>query len=158
MDQNAVHDALDKFAKNVVKQAKLNNKARAKYNLEVFPNSFALEFTMKPYEIFQDKGVSGIIRKFDTKFSYKNKRPPSKVFDKWSKNATRSASGQYANRKGVNYAAATTVFKYGIFPRLFFTAPFERLFAQLPKDVVEGYGLEIDRAFDLWLDKPNLEL
>ena len=158
MEQNEVHKVLDKFANMVVNQAKLNNKKRAKYNLDIFPNSFGLEFMMEPYEIFQDKGVSGIYRKFDTKFSYTDKRPPSSAFDKWSKNATRASSGQFTKRKGVNYAAATTVFKYGIFPRLFFTAPFERLFAQLPKDVVEGYGLEIDRAFDLWLDKPNLEL
>jgi hypothetical protein len=47
------------------------------------PNSIGIYFEMLPYGNFQDKGVSGTQRKFETPYSYKSKMPPPSAFDKW---------------------------------------------------------------------------
>lgn len=70
MQQEKVKIALEKFSKNVIKQARQNltkkshNDTKAgydslKYDLNVSKNSFGLEFFMLDYMEFQDKGVKG---------------------------------------------------------------------------------------------------
>lgn len=70
MDLQQTHDALNKFAKEVIKQSRANltrgnkNYKRTLYDsldfeLDVFKNSFGLSFMMEEYGHFQDKGVRG---------------------------------------------------------------------------------------------------
>lgn len=170
---NEVEKTMSDFAKKVIKDARKNLKTKKqsgklanslRHELTVFPSGvFTLEFFMNEYGLFQDKGVSGVEKKYATPYSYKRKggagslkgMPPPRVFDKWSKNATRSATGRFTKRKGVNFAAARTVFLRGIRPSLFFTKPFDKYFSDLPDQVVEAYGLELDKTFKAWLTRPN---
>jgi hypothetical protein len=106
---------------------------------------------MEEYGFYQDKGVSGKKRKFNTPFSYKSKMPPPSAFDKWTIRrgiAPRNVKGQFQSRKGLNFAIARSIFEKGIKPSLFFTKPFEAGFKKLPDNLVESYGLDVVDLFD----------
>ena len=89
-----VQKELNAFGKYVVSQSRANltrQKKNAskdlwnsiKYEVEVGKNSFALSFLMEEYGEYQDKGVSGVKKKYNTPFSYKDKMPPRQKLDKW---------------------------------------------------------------------------
>jgi hypothetical protein len=154
----SVKKALDTFSKRVKQQARANltrNKMNAskglyestKYDLTVSPNSFILSFDLKNYWQFQDSGVSGTERKFNTPFSYKTKKPPAQIFEKWAKLKgikPRNKQGKFTTYKSFGFAVATAIFKRGIKPTKFFTKPFENEFKKLPEEVVEAFALELD--------------
>lgn len=163
----AVSKTLESFARTVVTKAKANLNASFSlrksifYNLEIHPNSFTLEFLMPAYGVFHDKGVSGTQTKYRTDFRYTNKMPPPSAFDKWSVKrglAPRDEGGRFTARRSLNFALAMHVYRHGLRPTHFFTRPFRSEFEKLPDDVVEAYGLEIDRALEAWLEEPNLTL
>jgi hypothetical protein len=118
-----------------------------KYDLTVSPNSFILSFDLENYWQFQDSGVSGTERKFNTPFSYKTKKPPAQIFEKWAKLKgikPRNKQGKFTTYKSFGFAVATAIFKRGIKPSKFFTKPFENEFKKLPEEVVEAFALELD--------------
>jgi hypothetical protein len=155
-------ETLDRFIKHVVSQAKKNltttgkNASKKLYNsikgeAKAFPNSIGIYFDMEEYGFFQDQGVSGVKKKYDTPFSYKSKMPPPKAFDKWTIRrgiAPRGAGGKFQSRKGLNFAIARSIFEKGIKPSLFFTKPFEAAFKNLPDDLIESYGFEVEDLFN----------
>lgn len=155
-------EVLNRFIKHVVSQAKKNltttnkNASKKLYNsisgeAKAFPNSIGIYFDMEEYWFYQDKGVSGVKRKFNTPFSYKSKMPPPKAFDKWTIRrgiAPRGAGGKFQSRKGLNFAIARSIFEKGIKPSLFFTKPFESAFKNLPDDLITSYGLEVEDLFN----------
>jgi len=159
---NNGEETLQKFIKYVVSQAKRNlttsgkNASKKLYNSisgesKVMPNSIGIYFDMEEYGFYQDKGVSGKKRKFNTPFSYKSKMPPPSAFDKWTIRrgiAPRNVKGQFQSRKGLNFAIARSIFEKGIKPSLFFTKPFEAGFKKLPDNLVESYGLDVVDLFD----------
>ena len=165
---NDVEKTMNEFAKRVVHNAKLNlfpgalkNSIRA--DLDVFPNSFSLEFFMNDYGLYQDKGVSGTHVKYNTKFAYKRLQPPTAPLSNWAKKKQirlRDADGRFkrGNYNTIGFLIARSIKRKGIRPSLFFTRPFEAAFKDLPDDVVKAYGLELDKTFKTWLEKPNLEL
>ena len=90
---------LSKGNKNVSKE--LYNSLKG--NVKEMPNSILLEFEMEDYGIFQDKGVSGKEKKYNTPYSYKSKMPPIKPLAQWAKSRNirlRDEQGKY--KKG-NY-------------------------------------------------------
>lgn len=153
---------LNRFIKHVVSQAKRNlstkghNASKKLYNsikgeAKSFPNSIGIYFEMEDYGFYQDQGVSGKKKKYDTPFSYKSKMPPPSAFDKWTIRkgiAPRKSGGQFQSRKGLNFAIARSIFEKGIKPTLFFTKPFEAAFKNLPDDLLEVFGLEAEQMFD----------
>ena len=155
-------ETLDRFIKHVVSQAKKNltttgkNASKKLYNsikgeAKAFPNSIGIYFDMEEYGFYQDKGVSGVKKKYDTPFSYKSKMPPPKAFDKWTIRrgiAPRGKGGKFQSRKGLNFAIARSIFEKGIKPSLFFTKPFEAAFKNLPDDLIESYGFEVEDLFN----------
>ena len=155
-------EVLNRFIKHVVSQAKRNlttsgkNASKKLYNsikgeAKAFPNSIGVYFDMEDYGFFQDKGVSGVKKKYNTPFSYKTKMPPPKAFDKWTIRrgiAPRNTKGQFQTRKGLNFAIARSIFEKGIKPSLFFTKPFEAAFKNLPDELIDNYGLEVEKLFD----------
>ncbi len=170
---NEVEKTMNDFAHRVVHDAKLNlfpgalkNSIRA--DLDVFPNSFSLEFFMNAYGLFQDKGVDGTQVRHGGKWRYKSVRWPSKKFAKsmedWARKhnvrVLRDKDGKFkkGSFKQMGYMMAWAKQRKGTKPSLFFTRPFEAAFADLPDDVVKAYGLELDKTFKQWLEKPNLEL
>jgi len=168
--QLEVKKALDKFGKSVVKQSrtqltkKKKNASKALYNsidydLKVSKNSFELSFEMEDYGKFVDRGVEGVggtkadgskwkkKKVTNRDYKYKKKRPPASAFNNWIVRkgiAPRSSGGQFTSRKGLQFAIANSVFHTGLETTNFFTRPFEVAFKQLPDELVEAYGLEVD--------------
>jgi len=159
MQLKDTQDALNAFGKYVVQQSRSkltqSNKNVSKrlyeslgYDLKVMPNSFSMAFLMENYGEYQDKGVSGTEVKYNTPYKYTNKMPPPSAFSQWvvrkGLKGTRDASGRFVSRKGLQFAIAKSIFKKGIKPSLFFTKPFEEAFKNLPNDIVEAYGLDVE--------------
>jgi len=154
----SVEKALDTFGKRVQQQSRSNLTRLkknvsgdlykgSKYDLTVSANSLSLSFPMTPYWNFQDAGVSGTERKFNTPFSYKTKKPPAHIFESWAKRKgikPRGANGQFTTYKSFGFAVANSVFKKGLKPTKFFTTPFENEFNKLPNEIVKAYALELD--------------
>ena len=154
-----VQQELNRFAKYVIQQSRTNltkgkkNSSKAlynslDYNLNVSPNSFSMSFLMEDYGIFQDKGVSGIKKKYDTPFSYKDKMPPPSKMDKWivrkGLKGIRGKDGKFISRKYLQFMIARSIYNNGIKPSLFFTKPFEKAFKNLDKDIIKAYQLDVE--------------
>ena len=154
-----VQQELNRFAKYVIQQSRTNltkgkkNSSKAlynslDYNLNVSPNSFSMSFIMEDYGIFQDKGVSGIKKKYDTPFSYKDKMPPPSKMDKWivrkGLKGIRGKDGKFISRKSLQFMIARSIYNNGIKPSLFFTKPFEKAFKNLDKDIIKAYQLDVE--------------
>lgn len=161
MAQDEVQKALDKFRDHVIRQARSNltrlkkNSSKRLYNsidgkVKAMPNSISMEFTMEEYGFYQDKGVSGKEKKYDTPFSYKSKMPPPSKLDKWVVRkgiAPRDEKGKFINRKSLTFLIARGIYKNGIKPSLFFTKPFESAYKKLPNELIEKYGIEAAKLF-----------
>tara|TARA_S200002703_G_scaffold107732_2_gene93608 strand:+ start:1004 stop:1492 length:489 start_codon:yes stop_codon:yes gene_type:complete len=162
MDLKETRDILNKFAKYVIKQARTNltkgKKNSSKklyesldYKLKLGQNSFGIEFIMEEYGAYQDQGVSGKKRKFDTPFSFTNKMPPSSSLDKWGVRkgiAPRDKQGKFIPRKSLNFIIARSIFMKGIRPSMFFTKPFEKAFDNLPPELTTAFAIDIENSIE----------
>jgi len=154
-----VQQELNIFAKYVITQSKANltrgkkNSSKTLYNsldydINVSPNSFSLSFLMEDYGVFQDKGVSGIKKKYNTPYSYTNKMPPPSKMDKWivrkGLKGVRGKDGKFISRKSLQFMIARSIYNNGIKPSLFFTKPFKKAFTNLDKDIIKAYQLDVE--------------
>jgi hypothetical protein len=154
-----VQQELNRFAKYVITQSKANltrgkkNSSKTLYNsldydINVSPNSFSLSFLMEDYGVFQDKGVSGIKKKYNTPYSYTNKMPPPSKMDKWivrkGLKGVRGKDGKFISRKSLQFMIARSIYNNGIKPSLFFTKPFKKAFTNLDKDIIKAYQLDVE--------------
>ena len=159
---------LNDFAKYVIQQSRSNLTKQGKnvdkklYNsldkqIEVSANSFRLSFLMENYGEFQDKGVSGTKKKYNTPFSYSSKRPPLKPIEDWVTKKRfqfrNKESGKFMSFKSTAYLIAGGILKNGIKPSLFFTKPFEKSFERMPDELVEAYGLDVEQFLQYTLNK-----
>jgi hypothetical protein len=158
MQLKETKNILNKFAKYVIQQSRSNltknkkNSSKALYNSLDFKyktvnGGIGIQFLMDEYGLYQDKGVSGKKKKYNTPFSYKDKMPPSSALDKWSVRkgiAPRDKSGKFIPRKSINFLIARSIYNKGIKPSLFFTKPFEKAYKDLPKDLVKGFINDIE--------------
>lgn len=151
--------SLEKFRKFVAQQSRSRlsklkkNDSKGLYKrldgvLKVSPNSFHLSWDLG-YGTFQDKGVSGTEKKYDTPYSYKTKMPPIKPLSEWAKRKgirLRDEKGKFqkGNYKTIGFLIARSIFRKGIKPSLFFTKPFEQGFKKLPDNVLQAYGLDVE--------------
>ena len=156
---NRTKEALDDFKKYVIQQARTNltkgkkNVDKKLYNslqgfLDESPAGFRLYFEMEDYGMFQDKGVSGKKNKYDTPFSYKNKRPPIGPLAQWAKKKNirlRDEQGRFkkGNYNTIGFLISKSIFEKGLKPSLFFTKPFERAIKRLPEDLAAAFGDDI---------------
>ena len=154
-----VQQELNRFAKYVITQSKANltrgkkNSSKKLYNsldydLNVSQNSFSMSFLMEDYGVFQDKGVSGIKKKYNTPYKYTNKMPPPSKMDKWivrkGLKGVRGKDGKFISRKSLQFMIARSIYNNGIKPSLFFTKPFQKAFTNLDKDIIEAYRLDVE--------------
>jgi hypothetical protein len=154
-----VQQELNRFAKYVIQQSRTNltkgkkNSSKTLYNsldydLNVSPNSFSMSFLMEDYGVFQDKGVSGIKKKYNTPYSYTNKMPPPSKMDKWivrkGLKGVRGKDGKFISRKSLQFMIARSIYNNGIKPSLFFTKPFQKAFTNLDKDIIKAYQLDVE--------------
>lgn len=166
-DKAEIQKELERFRDYVVSQSRRNlsrlkkNSSKRLYqsikgDVKAMPNSISIEFSMEDYGVFQDAGVSGKKKKYNTPYSYTSKMPPPKAFDKWIVRkgiSPRTKGGQFKSRKGLAYAIARSVFMNGIKPSLFFTKPFEAAYKRLPQELVEKYGIDALKLFNQQLDQ-----
>jgi hypothetical protein len=167
-DAEKTYKYLNDFAKYVIQQSRSNlskgnkNVDKKLYNsldkqIEVGANSFRLAFLMENYGEFQDKGVSGTQRKYNTPFSYKSKRPPLKPIQDWVTKRRFQfrdrSTGKFMSFKSTAYLVAGGILKNGIKPSLFFTKPFEKAFERLPDELVEAYGLDVEQFLQYTINK-----
>lgn len=153
-------EALEAFKSFVIQQARTRltkgrkNVSKGLYDslkgyVKEMPNSILVEFEMDEYGVYQDKGVSGTQKKYNTPFSYKSKMPPIKPLADWAKARNirlRDEQGKFkkGNYNTIGYLIARSIYRKGIKPSLFFTKPFEQAFEKLPNELVEKFGLDIE--------------
>jgi len=150
--------ALEVFRDKVIEESKKNLKTLNKGggNLErsiegtdvrVTDRSLEFEIKMEDYGVFQDKGVSGIKKKYNTPYSYKTKMPPPSKLDKWTVRkgiAPRDDKGRFLSRKSLQFAIARSIFYNGIKPSLFFTTPFKKYAKGLPTELEQAFALDTE--------------
>ena len=156
-ETNFLLEALKEFEQKVVQAAKDNLTKQntsgdlsksIKGDVKQMPNSIRVFFEMNEYGFYPDRGVKGTKSgKSLDNFAYTNKMPPPKAFDKWTVRkgiAPRDVKGKFKSRKGLNFAIARSIFEKGIKPTMFFTKPFEKAYKQLPEELIEKYGLDME--------------
>ena len=170
LDKSEVQKQLDKFKAYVISESRKNltrlkkNSSKKLYNslrgeAKAMPNSFSMDFFMEDYGHFQDKGVSGIVKKYDTPYNYTTKMPPTRSLDKGIVRrgiAPRGKNGKFVSRQGLKFAIARSIFKNGIKPSLFFTKPFEAAYKKLPSELVDKFGLDALELFDMTIQQPKI--
>ena len=118
------------------------------YKVNDTGDSVSVIFEMADYGKFQDQGVSGTKKKYNTPFSYTSKRPPSKAFSQWvvrkGLDGVRDEKGRFIKRKSMQYLIARSVFEKGIKPSMFFTKPFNQAFDKLPVELQEKFGIDLE--------------
>ena len=161
-----VQRALQDFAKYVIQQSRSNlskgnkNASKELYNslgsdVEKTSKGFSLAFNMADYGKFQDKGVSGTEKKYNTPYKYTNKMPPPSKLDKWivRKGIAPRNKGKFQSRKSLQFAIARSIYKKGIKPSMFFTKPFVAAFKRLPDDLLEAYAIGLEKQIQLNINK-----
>ena len=161
------YQALNSFKKFVIQQSRSRlTKSRKNVNkklynsidgdVKVSSNSISLTFFMEDYGVYQDKGVSGTKKKYNTPFSYTSKRPPRKTLEEWiSKRGFqfRDKKGKFMSYKSMSFLIQRSIFEKGIKPSLFFTKPFEQGFKKLPDEIIEAYGLDVEELLEFTLKR-----
>ena len=154
-------EVLQGFLDDVIKQAKRNlkdkniNASRSlsnsfKSEVKVNPNSIEATIEAEDYLPFIDLGVKGTKSgKSLGGFKYTNKKPPIRFLRTWIKQKSRRFRQRDLNRQA--FAVQNTIFKRGIRPTKFFSDPFEDEFKKLPPELIEAYGLDLDRFIDFVL-------
>ena len=165
-----VEKALQRFAKHVVSRSRANLTRQGKnaskslydsldYEITVSKNSFKLRILMEEYAMFQDRGVRGadpsLVKNGQQKaplspYTFKNKMPPLKPILDWvklKKIRLRDEKGKFkkGSYKTVAFLVQRSIYAQGLKPSLFFTRPFIKAFDNLPDDVVEAYGLDLEQ-------------
>ena len=159
---------LNAFAKYVIQQSRSNlskqnkNVDKKLYDsldkeIEVGANSFRMAFLMEDYGAYQDKGVSGTQKKYNTPFSYKSKKPPLKPITQWVTKRRfqfrNKETGKFMSYQSTAFLVRNGIFKNGIKPSLFFTKPFEKAFERLPDELIEAYGLDVEQFLEYTINK-----
>ena len=170
-----VKKALDIFGKSVVKQSRTQLTKKDKnaskslwnsisYDAKSSKNSFELSFSMENYGAFINDGVvgteqnktkSGGLKLGKEKFRYKKgieNKPSYTHFIKWASSKgieSRNKKGQFSTRIGLAVAISWSVWRKGHKTTNFFTRPFDLAFNKLPEQLVEAFGLEVDKLLKL---------
>lgn len=162
-----IKNTFNKFAKNVVTQARANLTRQGKNNTKELYNSLdykvsetsegtSIEFFMSEYGQFVDQGVSGKRVKYDTPFQFK-KMPNIGAIQKWVKQRglkLRDEKGRFkkGGSKTLAFLISRSMLDKGMKPSLFFTKPFDRFFENIDDDLLEAMIADIDSLIDDELD------
>jgi hypothetical protein len=158
----AFRDKVVKESKQSLKRQKKNASGRLHKSIEGSPvkvtdKSLEFNISMEDYGTFVDKGVSGVIKKYNTPYSYKDKMPPMSALDNWIVRrgiAPRDEKGQFIKRKSLQYLVARSIYLNGIKPSLFFTKPFEKYYKGLPEVLDKAFELDVEEFID-YVNKQN---
>jgi len=163
MQLKETQKALNAFGKYVVQQSRTNltkgkkNSTKSLYNsleydVQEMEGLIRMFFKMDDYGEFQDKGVSGVKKKYNTPYSYTTKMPPTSSLDKWivrkGLKGIRDEKGRFIKRKSLQYLIARSIYTKGIKPSLFFTKPFNKAFSNLDKALETAYSKDLENNID----------
>jgi hypothetical protein len=170
-------EALELFRNQVINEAKANLRKEGKgggdlersiegSDVKVTKRSLEFEIKMNDYGVFQDKGVSGVKKKYNTPYSYKQKMPPPSKLDKWivRKGLAPRSGGKFTGRtisavgfkKSIQFLIARSIFFNGIRPSLFFTTPFKKYAKDLPSQLETAFSLDTE-SFLEFVTKQQLD-
>ena len=166
-------EALEAFKSFVIQQSRTRlskqrkNVSKGLYDslkgkVKEMPNSISVEFEMEEYGLYQDKGVSGTQKKYNTPYGYKSKMPPIKPLAQWAKSRNirlRDEQGKFkkGNYNTIGFLIARSIYRKGIKPSLFFTKPFEQGFKKLPDELIEKFGLDVEDFLAFTLKEDRLK-
>ena len=163
----SVKQSLDDFGKYIVQQSRSNLTKKGKkdrgdlyksisYDLKVSKNSFELTFLMEDYGKFVDKGVKGVSSsakaptspfKFGTGTGRKGGLTDG--IKGWTRRKRIQFkdrnTGKFLSYESTSFLIMRSIWNKGLETTNFFERPFELAFKRLPDDLVEAYGLEVDR-------------
>jgi hypothetical protein len=167
MDQKEVEKTFQEFGEYVIAKAKANLKSANKsasgnlsesldYELKVSPNSIQFDFFAQDYWKFVDKGVKGktsSAKAPNSPYQFGSgtgkKGGLRSAIDKWviRKGLTnvRDKQGRFINRKQMVSMISSAIYNRGITATQFFSKPFEEGFKQLPDEILEAYGKDLDK-------------
>jgi hypothetical protein len=165
-----VKKILDDFGKEVTRVARLNIgktktvngkkrrieytgklKASLGYNVDVFPNSFGFDIFMEDYGEDVDRGTpTGTQPSVPSLMTWIRKKP-ARLRDK---------QGQFikmSNLRVKSFAEsiAWKINKYGTKPTNFLTDPFVKNFKELPDEINEAFGLDVEGFLETSLSELN---
>lgn len=151
--------AFRRFANTTQKQARANitrknlkasGKLRSslKFYVQRNKNSIQLIYERPEYADYQDRGVSGKEKKYQTPFKYTTKKPPAKVFEKWARQKgikpRDQNTGRFISFKSFGFLVSRSIFKYGIKPKEFFSKPYRQQTQNLPEPILDAFNLDLD--------------
>lgn len=169
-DPIRVKQALDRFGENVLSQARENMSQRgnpsyggnmnASYSLNnnmtfqsrAMKNSFSAYFDLSDYGLYQDQGVNGTEQNRGSRFSYGSRGPSQRMVSNiqdWMEDKGIDFKERTAKQKA--WKIADNIIKRGLRQTLFFSDAYEQAFAELPEELVEAFGLDLDDFFNFIL-------
>ena len=158
-------DTLDKFGKAVIQQSRTRlTKDKSNYTKELYnglkykttttSKGYTIGFEMPFHGAVVDEGISGTVKKRNTRFSYKKSsnlrgfEGATGTFGKWAKSkgikGRDKKTGRFITAKQLGFMIATSVKKKGRKGTQFFTKSFDLEFAKLPDELTESFSLDLD--------------
>ena len=144
---------LEKYARYVIQQARTNltkkdsNSSKNLYNsLDYKIEGTKVTFESLKYGPFIDQGVRGKNHDYaeskSSPFKYRNKMPPSSVFDKWIRQrgikGRDKKTGRFITNKSLTFLIARSIQSKGIRATMFFTKPFEKGIDKYSDEMIEA--------------------
>jgi len=169
LDRAETNKVLTKFSKYVVSQSRANltrKDKNVKGNLyqsikgETFTgkNSIGIYFEMKDYGEFQDKGVKGISSSAKApnspyRFGSGSGREGglTEGINQWVKD--RRFQFRDKSYEQTAFLITRSIYNKGIEASRFFSKPFEVGFERLPEELIEAYGLDLEKLLQQSLNK-----
>jgi len=155
-----VKQALEEFGNTVIGEARRNLEARGMnasrslsrnldFQSQVMKNSIFAYFDLGKYGLAQDQGVDGTQQSQGSPYRYSAKGPsPEMVSNIQSWMSARGIGFEELNSKKKAWKIADNIIKRGLKRTLFFSEAYERAFAELPEELVEAFGLDLDDFFN----------
>jgi len=170
LQKNNTEKYLRHFAKSVIKKGKQILKAKGKegklsnsfkYRLESTNEGYNLVFKAADYATFVDKGVSGTKttrtyhnvfgKRERSPFKYTTKQPPASVLDKWIVKkgiAPRTKTGQFMERKSLQFLIARSIKSKGLAATSFFSKPMSVELAKFDTEILKNFKADVITHFE----------
>jgi len=168
--KNNVEKYLRHFAESVIKKGRQILKAKGKegklsnsfkYRLESTNEGYNLVFKAADYATFVDKGVSGTKttrtyhnvfgKRERSPFKYTTKQPPASVLDKWIIKkgiAPRTKTGQFMERKSLQFLIARSIKSKGLAATSFFSKPMSVELAKFDTEILKNFKADVITHFE----------
>ena len=168
--KNNVEKYLRHFAESVIKKGKQILKAKGKegklsnsfkYRLESTNEGYNLVFKAADYATVVDKAVSGTKttrtyhnvfgKRERSPFKYTTKQPPASVLDKWIVKkgiAPRTKTGQFMERKSLQFLIARSIKSKGLAATSFFSKPMSVELAKFDTEILKNFKADVITHFE----------